>query len=73
MIALSRTGFACYKSPSQLYTQLDRAWLIDCHRKTMCNLCSKGPAAIRELAKAMRDLTGNLQPSPAVFPNRMAP
>jgi putative SOS response-associated peptidase YedK len=41
----------------------------------MCNLYSmtKGPAAIRELAKAMRDLTGNLQPLPAVFPNRMAP
>jgi putative SOS response-associated peptidase YedK len=44
---------------------------VDC----MCNLYSitKGPAAIRELAKAMRDLTGNLEPSPAVFPNRMAP
>ena len=41
----------------------------------MCNLYSmtKGPAAIRELAKAMRDLTGNLEPSPAIFPNRMAP
>ena len=41
----------------------------------MCNLYSitKGPAAIRELAKAMRDLTGNFEPLPAVFPNRMAP
>jgi putative SOS response-associated peptidase YedK len=34
---------------------------------------TKGPTAIRELAKAMRDLTGNLAPLPAVFPNRMAP
>ena len=41
----------------------------------MCNLYSitQGPAAIRELAKAMRDLTGNFEPLPAVFPNRMAP
>jgi putative SOS response-associated peptidase YedK len=41
----------------------------------MCNLYSmtKAPAAIRELAKAMRDLTGNLEPLPAVFPNRIAP
>jgi putative SOS response-associated peptidase YedK len=41
----------------------------------MCNLYSmtKGPAAIRELAKAMRDLTGNLAPLPAIFPNRTAP
>jgi putative SOS response-associated peptidase YedK len=44
---------------------------VDC----MCNLYSmtKGPQAIRELAKAMRDFTGNLEPLPAVFPNRMAP
>jgi len=43
--------------------------------RPMCNLYSmtKGPAAIRELAKAMRDLTGNLTPLPAVFPNRTAP
>jgi hypothetical protein len=36
----------------------------------MCNLYSmtKGPAAIRELARAMRDLTGNLEPLPAVLP-----
>jgi putative SOS response-associated peptidase YedK len=41
----------------------------------MCNLYSitKGQAAIRELAKAMIDKTGNLPPLPAVFPNRMAP
>ena len=41
----------------------------------MCNLYSmtKGPAAIRQLAKAMRDQTGNLEPLPAVFPNRVAP
>jgi putative SOS response-associated peptidase YedK len=45
------------------------------YRAAMCNLYSmtKGQAAIRELAKAMTDLTGNLPPLPAVFPNRMAP
>jgi putative SOS response-associated peptidase YedK len=42
---------------------------------TMCNLYSitSSQAAIRELVKAIRDLTGNLPPLPAVFPNRMAP
>lgn len=41
----------------------------------MCNLYSltKGQQAVRELAKAMRDLTGNLPPLPAIFPNRIAP
>ena len=41
----------------------------------MCNLYSmtKGPAAIRQLVKAMIDHTGNLEPLPAIFPNRMAP
>ena len=41
----------------------------------MCNLYSmtKGPQAIRDLVKTIRDLTGNLEPLPAVFPNRMAP
>lgn len=41
----------------------------------MCNLYSmtKGPAAIRELAKTMRDLTGNMEPLPGIFPNRTAP
>ena len=41
----------------------------------MCNLYSitSSQAAIRELARAMRDLTGNLAPLPAVFPDRMAP
>ncbi len=41
----------------------------------MCNLYSitKSQRAIRDLVKAIRDLTGNLQPLPAVFPNRMAP
>lgn len=41
----------------------------------MCNLYSmtKSQAAVRELGKAMRDLTGNLPPLPAIFPNKMAP
>lgn len=41
----------------------------------MCNLYSmtKGPQAIRDLVKTIRDLTGNLEPLPAIFPNRMAP
>ena len=41
----------------------------------MCNLYSmtKGQAAIRQLTKAMIDHTGNLEPLPAIFPNRMAP
>ena len=41
----------------------------------MCNLYSltKGQKAIRDLAKAMVDLTGNLPPMPAIFPNRPAP
>jgi putative SOS response-associated peptidase YedK len=41
----------------------------------MCNLYSvtSSQAAIRELSRAMRDLTGNLAPLPAVFPDQMAP
>lgn len=41
----------------------------------MCNLYSltKSQQAIRDLVKAIRDLTGNLPPLPAIFPNRMAP
>ena len=41
----------------------------------MWNLYSvtKGQQAIRELAKAMRDTTGNLPPQPAVFPDYTAP
>jgi hypothetical protein len=34
---------------------------------------TKGQQAIRDLVKAMRDLTGNLPPFSAVFPNRIAP
>ena len=41
----------------------------------MCNLysvtCSQ--AAIRQLARAIRDITGNLPPLPAVYPDQMAP
>jgi putative SOS response-associated peptidase YedK len=41
----------------------------------MCNLYSitKSQQAIRDLVKAMRDITGNMPSLPAVFPNRMAP
>lgn len=41
----------------------------------MCNLYSltKGQAAIREAAKAMRDLTGNLAPMPGIYPDYPAP
>jgi putative SOS response-associated peptidase YedK len=41
----------------------------------MCNLYSfnKGQAAIRELARAMRDTTGNLPPLPGIFPDYQAP
>lgn len=41
----------------------------------MCNLYSltKGQAAIRELARAMRDTTGNLPPLPGILPDQMAP
>ena len=41
----------------------------------MCNLYSitRGQAAIRELTRAMRDLTGNLPPMPGVFPDHAAP
>jgi putative SOS response-associated peptidase YedK len=41
----------------------------------MCNLYSitSGQAAIRQLARAMRDITGNLPPRPAVFPDMLAP
>jgi len=41
----------------------------------MCNLYSvtKSQQAIRDLLKAMRDLTGNMPPLPAIFPNGRAP
>jgi putative SOS response-associated peptidase YedK len=41
----------------------------------MCNLYShtKGPQAIRDLARAMRDTTGNLPPLPSIFPDYSAP
>jgi putative SOS response-associated peptidase YedK len=40
-----------------------------------CNLYSitKGPQAIRDFARAMRDKTGNLPPIPGVFPDYSAP
>jgi putative SOS response-associated peptidase YedK len=41
----------------------------------MCNLYSmtKSQAAIRAIARAMRDLTGNLPPLPGIFPDYVAP
>jgi putative SOS response-associated peptidase YedK len=41
----------------------------------MCNLYSltKGQTAIRALARAMRDTTGNLPSLPGIFPDTMAP
>lgn len=41
----------------------------------MCNLFSmtKGQQAIRELAGAMRDMTGNLPMLPGIFPGYAAP
>jgi hypothetical protein len=41
----------------------------------MCNLHSmtSNQRAIRDLARAMEDRTGNLAPLPAIFPDRMAP
>ena len=41
----------------------------------MCNLYSltKGPQAIREMSRAMRDSVGNLPPIPGVFPDYSAP
>ena len=41
----------------------------------MCNLYSltKGPAAIGDLARAMRSRVGNLEPLPAIFPDQAAP
>ena len=41
----------------------------------MCNLYSitKGPQAIRDFARAIRDMTGNLPPIPGVFPDYSAP
>jgi hypothetical protein len=41
----------------------------------MCNLYSltKGQKAILELARAMRDTTGNLPPLPGNFPDFAAP
>jgi putative SOS response-associated peptidase YedK len=45
------------------------------YRGGMCNLyaMTKGPAAIREATRAMRDTTGNLEPLPAIFPDYVAP
>src|SRR5690348_12063794 len=41
----------------------------------MCNLYSvtKSQQAIRELVKVIRDITGNMPPLPAVFPDKLAP
>lgn len=44
-------------------------------RRPVCNLYSqtKGQAAIIELTRALRDLTGNLMPQPGIFPDYRAP
>ena len=44
---------------------------LDC----MCNLYSlrSGQKHITDTARAIRDLTGNMPPYPAIFPNRVAP
>lgn len=41
----------------------------------MCNLYSmtRAPDSIRDFVKATRDLTGNAQPLPSIFPDQMAP
>ena len=41
----------------------------------MCNLYSltKGQQAIREMARAMRDVSGNLPVFPGIFPEYAAP
>lgn len=41
----------------------------------MCNLYShtKGQAAIIAMTRAMRDTTGNLQPTPGIVPDYQAP
>src|SRR5579862_2541272 len=41
----------------------------------ICNLHSvkAGQKHIADSARAVRDLTGNMPPMPAIFPNRMAP
>lgn len=41
----------------------------------MCNLYSetKGQEALRRWFRFSRDLTGNLPPMPAIFPDAMAP
>ena len=41
----------------------------------MCNLyaMTKGQQAIRDMARAMRDTTGNLPPLPGIFPDYPAP
>ena len=41
----------------------------------MCNLysLSKGQAAIREIAQAMIDSTGNMPVLPGIFPDTLAP
>ena len=39
----------------------------------MCNVYSLTKAAIRQLFRVTRDLTGNLPPLPGIFPDGMAP
>jgi putative SOS response-associated peptidase YedK len=41
----------------------------------MCNLYShtKPQQAVRDLARVLKDMTGNLPPLPTIFPDKMAP
>ena len=67
---MSAVGRSYLLFPARILSSAQRAIL-----SPMCNLYSitKGQAAIRELARAIRDRTGNLRPLPGVFPDYAAP
>ena len=67
---MSAADGICLLFPARILSSAQRAILFP-----MCNLYSitKGQAAIRELAHAIRDQTGNLPPFPGVFPDYAAP
>lgn len=64
-----------YRCPDHLPDWAAYVLENDDRQDRMCNLYSitKGQAAIRELARAMRDLTGNLEPLPAVLGQHIGP
>ena len=49
--------------------------MLPAGRRTLCNLYSmtKGQQAVRQLARALRDKTGNLPSFPGIFPDYSAP